>query len=248
MMAGFYLTRDVGTLFPYINAVSDGAELYGNPSFIKFRLDDCYCVLYPRYGLATPFNDRPEAVSFMESLISFLTGIQSEITTIEPNHKLFRRVSVLDILKLLPGTNCRKCGFPSCLSFAARLSMKEIGPDMCPFLGHPIAEQAVYPVYGRDGELNATVTIDMDFKKPVPDPNRPPNREMSEADSLPTPLTGREEEVLGLMAQGATNREIALHLRISPHTVKSHVIHIFNKLGVNDRTQAAVQATRQNLI
>ena len=43
-------------------------------------------------------------------------------------------------------------------------------------------------------------------------------------------------------------REISTHLEISPHTVKSHVIHIFNKVGVNDRTQAAVWATRQNLV
>ncbi|GBC61740.1 DNA-binding response regulator [Desulfonema ishimotonii] len=61
-------------------------------------------------------------------------------------------------------------------------------------------------------------------------------------------LTRRELEVLRLMAEGLANTEIAKVLSISPHTVKSHVIHIFNKLGVNDRTQAAVCATRFNLI
>jgi DNA-binding NarL/FixJ family response regulator len=61
----------------------------------------------------------------------------------------------------------------------------------------------------------------------------------------PAPLTGRELEVLRLVAQGATNAEI---LEISPHAVKSHVIHIFNKLGVSDRTQAAVWAARNALV
>jgi DNA-binding NarL/FixJ family response regulator len=65
---------------------------------------------------------------------------------------------------------------------------------------------------------------------------------------LPAPLTGRELEVLRFLARGDTNAEISLHLGISPHTVKSHVIHIFNKLGVNDRTQAAVWAARHQLI
>ena len=61
-------------------------------------------------------------------------------------------------------------------------------------------------------------------------------------------LTDRELEVLALMAEGLTNAEIARVLCLSPHTVKSHVVHIFNKLGVNDRTQAAVKAARLHLI
>jgi DNA-binding NarL/FixJ family response regulator len=54
--------------------------------------------------------------------------------------------------------------------------------------------------------------------------------------------------VLRLVAQGATNTEIADLLEISPHTVKSHVINIFNKLGVSDRTLAAVWAARNALV
>jgi DNA-binding NarL/FixJ family response regulator len=50
------------------------------------------------------------------------------------------------------------------------------------------------------------------------------------------------------MADGMSNREIARLLDISPNTVKTHVVHIFNKLGVKDRTQAAVTATRMGLI
>ncbi len=65
---------------------------------------------------------------------------------------------------------------------------------------------------------------------------------------LPAALTTRELEVLRLVAQGATNVEISQILYISPHTVKSHVIHIFNKLGVNDRTQAAVWAAKNHLV
>ena len=63
-----------------------------------------------------------------------------------------------------------------------------------------------------------------------------------------TDLTDREMQVLRFIAEGATNIEISDILSISPHTVKSHVIHIFNKLGVNDRTQAAVWATRHKLV
>ncbi len=61
-------------------------------------------------------------------------------------------------------------------------------------------------------------------------------------------LTKRELQVLRLMSQGLTNTEISGVLSISPHTVKTHVIHIFNKLGVSDRAQAAALATRLKLI
>ncbi len=63
-----------------------------------------------------------------------------------------------------------------------------------------------------------------------------------------TNLTKRELEVLKLMAKGFSNKDIAEILSISPHTAKSHVVHIFTKMGVKDRTQAAVQATHKKLL
>ncbi len=61
-------------------------------------------------------------------------------------------------------------------------------------------------------------------------------------------LTHRETEVLQLLAEGYTNQEIALSLRIGAGTVKSHVEHIISKLGASGRTQAAVLAVQQGLV
>lgn len=61
-------------------------------------------------------------------------------------------------------------------------------------------------------------------------------------------LTHRESEVLHQMAYGLTNKEIADALNISYETVKEHVQHILKKLGVSDRTQAAVWAVRKGLV
>jgi DNA-binding NarL/FixJ family response regulator len=61
-------------------------------------------------------------------------------------------------------------------------------------------------------------------------------------------LTPRELEVLRLVTEGRTNREIAGRLQISAGTVKNHVEHIIAKLGVSDRTQAAVFALRNGLL
>lgn len=61
-------------------------------------------------------------------------------------------------------------------------------------------------------------------------------------------LSPREREVLQLLAQGLTNREIARMLTVSASTIKIHVEHILAKLGVSDRTQAAVRAIELGLL
>lgn len=65
---------------------------------------------------------------------------------------------------------------------------------------------------------------------------------------IEVPLTQRESEVLRQLALGLTNKEIAAALHISYETVKEHVQHILRKVGVSDRTQAAVWAVRKGLV
>ncbi|MGH2961154.1 MAG: response regulator, partial [Solirubrobacterales bacterium] len=64
----------------------------------------------------------------------------------------------------------------------------------------------------------------------------------------PGPLSGREREVVGLIASGATNREIAQRLYLSPHTVKEHTSAIYRKLGVRNRAEAVKRAQRLGII
>ena len=68
------------------------------------------------------------------------------------------------------------------------------------------------------------------------------------AQPLAEPLSERELEVLQLLAQGASNQEIAQELIIAYDTVKRHVSHIFSKLGVNNRVQAVRQARELGLL
>jgi two-component system, NarL family, response regulator LiaR len=69
-----------------------------------------------------------------------------------------------------------------------------------------------------------------------------------QAPAMMDPLTERETEVLRLLAQGQSNKEIARSLQIVEDTVKVHVKHILAKLGVQSRTQAALCATRLGLV
>jgi len=70
---------------------------------------------------------------------------------------------------------------------------------------------------------------------------RTPEREIE-------PLTAREIEVLKLLAQGECNKDISRDLKIGEQTVKTHISHVLNKLGVASRTQAALYAIRNGLM
>jgi len=131
---------------------------------------------------------------------------------------------------------------------------------------HP-CEIRAYPVHDRHGDILYGVTIGFDISarnrrvhgKPpevhsdnsvstLRAPFPPPSSPFWKEERIYVDLTSREIEVLSLVATGLTNNDIASSLSISPHTVKSHVIHIFNKLGVSDRTQAAVRGAYLGLI
>jgi NarL family two-component system response regulator YdfI len=64
----------------------------------------------------------------------------------------------------------------------------------------------------------------------------------------PAELTDREKQVLALIVRGAQNKEIAARLGITERTVKAHLASIFNRLGVNSRTEAAAVAVRRRIV
>jgi two-component system response regulator DesR len=68
-----------------------------------------------------------------------------------------------------------------------------------------------------------------------------------QADGPATPLSGREREVLELIGEGATNREIGERLFLSPHTIKDHTTALYRKLGVRNRAEAARRAEQLGL-
>ena len=63
-----------------------------------------------------------------------------------------------------------------------------------------------------------------------------------------TSLSARESEVLGLVADGLSNQQIAQRLFVSQATIKSHLVHIFSKLDVDSRTAAVAAAIQRGLI
>jgi DNA-binding NarL/FixJ family response regulator len=88
------------------------------------------------------------------------------------------------------------------------------------------------------------------FSAEILDVLLPGSTELAGEGDLPPgePLSGRETDVLALMAEGAGNKDIAARLHISEHTVKFHVSSILNKLGAATRTEAVTRGYKEGLI
>ena len=266
-LASFRLDRNVGHLFPYINAVLDEAVYYENPEHIRFLFDGYRCFLYPDLVAAHFFESKTAAKDFIACLITFLNDIYNQKENIRPNYDQIKQIPIIDILKILPKTNCQKCGYLTCMAFAAGIIKGKVGVDKCPGLAPPISENAVYSIFDNNGNIVNSVSLQINtskLKNQIQEQHeqilmleaslKADNQNEEQGSSAQTlgkidfDLTNREIEVLKLIAQGYTNNEISSILFISPHTVKSHMINIFNKLSVNDRTQAAVLATQNHII
>jgi DNA-binding CsgD family transcriptional regulator/ArsR family metal-binding transcriptional regulator len=264
--ARFELEDDLSPLFPFINAVADQARYYEKPLYIRFLFSDRLCAFYPRQGAFAPVRDLADAMAFLPRLLNYITDVSRRSPHIVPDNKRYKPGSALEVYRLLPGSNCRSCGYATCMAFAAALSRGYTSLVKCPHLDRPLEEKATFPVYDDQGNLVRTVDLDIDtacLRRKIDRKeahiralkSRLAAYESSRAadfqaanDGLPAPLTRREVQVLRRMARGATNKEISKTLRISEHTVKSHVIHIFNKLGVNDRAQASAWGALHGLL
>ena len=125
---------DISEIFPYINADNKQARYFENPHYIQFMLNGNRCAIYKDKVIIAPFKDRESAVEFIDELTKYLNDLYRKKDSIVPDHQKYFQIPVLDIYKLLPRTNCGKCGSGTCMAFAASLSKRETPASECPEL------------------------------------------------------------------------------------------------------------------
>jgi ArsR family metal-binding transcriptional regulator len=131
--AQFKLDADVSHLFPYINAEIADAQYYEKPECILFNMAEFKISLYPDHANAAAFMDREQALSTIGKLINFLNDLDHRKDSLVPNHNRFKQPrTVLEVFKALPRTNCKKCGYPTCMAFAAAVTQNEALTGQCP--------------------------------------------------------------------------------------------------------------------
>ena len=264
--AHFKVDGDFSPLFPYIHSMANEVVHYEFPEYIQFQLDNILCSLYPPdIVVSRLFYGREQALEFAQRLIEILNELDVNKSQIKPNYRKLSRFHVSDILHFLPMTNCSECGFRTCMAFAGAISRRKANLMMCPYFPEPVNAKVIFFVNDQNSKKIKNIEVDSDLAgviiSKINDAQSTTQTQLAlkkrvkrskglrgNRDGIIFKLSGREAEVLRLITEGFTNKEMAQILKISQNTVKSHVLHIFNKLGVNDRTQAAVWAVQNELI
>jgi ArsR family metal-binding transcriptional regulator len=128
------LNEDITEVLPYLNAMLGGTEYYLDPPEVMFR----------HYGKIIKVGAREIAINALEDeedAERMLTWLKDQINeawanreNIVPKHECRRKPKLIEILKLLPRTNCKKCGRATCTVFAAQVAEGGLGPEHCPEL------------------------------------------------------------------------------------------------------------------
>jgi NarL family two-component system response regulator LiaR len=163
---------------------------------------------------------RPDVI-LMDLVMPKMDGIEAtrQIATQQPNVRILVLTSFAADDKVFPAIKAGALGY----------ILKDSGP----------AElvQAIHQVYHGQPSLEPSIALKVLYELSHPS-QQPPTAE---------PLSGRELEVLRLLAQGKSNREIAERLLIAELTVRTHVSNILGKLHLASRTQAALYALKEGL-
>jgi ArsR family metal-binding transcriptional regulator len=128
------LSDDIGEVLPYLTTVIKLCSYDDNTKILTFKRDGKGIAMYPRQIAVTKLSDREEAKQVLAELLDLINTTYENRHNIKPCYKKGGELKYLDVFKLLPGTNCRECGEPTCLAFATKLVQQEANIAQCPSL------------------------------------------------------------------------------------------------------------------
>ena len=132
-----HLNLDISTIFPYLNATLHGAVYLPEANALTWKKGG-HNIAFHAYEIATSnVEDRGEAQKELEGLIDLVNRTWERRAEIIPDTTTRQRPTPIAIYKLLPNTNCRQCGEPTCYSFALKLSVSQKKLADCPPLFEP---------------------------------------------------------------------------------------------------------------
>lgn len=125
------VSGEIYEAFPYLNAILKGC-IYNHAALtLTIKKDGKLLTLHANHITLAKIEDEREA----EEILRWLRGLVNETyekrDQIEPNYSMLAELKALDIFKLLPGTNCKKCGELTCLAFAVKLVGRDIEITKC---------------------------------------------------------------------------------------------------------------------
>jgi ArsR family metal-binding transcriptional regulator len=127
-----HLDQDISAVLPYLNAVLGGFEYLKDPPALIFRSQGKFITVHGRKIAINALRDEGEADKILAWLQREINDAWENRNGIEPSYEGAPKPKLIEILKLLPKTNCKECGEPTCMVFAARMAEGVKGLDDCP--------------------------------------------------------------------------------------------------------------------
>ena len=125
------VSEEIQEVFPYLNATMKGC-IYNHPAnTLTIRKDQKLITLHALHIALAKIEDEKEAEEILRWLKDLINETYEKRDQIEPNYSMAAELKALDVFKLLPGTNCKKCGEPTCLAFAVKLVGRDIEIVKC---------------------------------------------------------------------------------------------------------------------
>jgi ArsR family metal-binding transcriptional regulator len=129
-----HLNEDVGAVLPYLNAALGGTQYFNDPPAVMFHHYGRIIKVEGREIAINALKDGREADRILEWLKAEINQAWADRGSITPCYTGKTKPKLIDILRLLPKSNCKKCGSPTCMAFAARVMDGGRGSGHCPEL------------------------------------------------------------------------------------------------------------------
>jgi ArsR family metal-binding transcriptional regulator len=127
-----HLDQDVGEAIPYLNAVLGGFTYQKDPPSVTFKVHGKLITVHAKKIAINALKDEDEATKIIEWLKREINSAWENREKIEPLYEAAPQPKIIEILKLLPKTNCKECGQPTCMVFATQVAEGAKGVDDCP--------------------------------------------------------------------------------------------------------------------
>jgi ArsR family metal-binding transcriptional regulator len=129
-----HLTTDIADALPYLNATLRGAVYLPAAKALTWKKGG-HNIAFHAYEIATSnAADREEAERELRGLVDLVNKTWERRAEITPDHDTHQRPAPMALYKLLPQTNCKQCGEPTCYTFAFKLGASQKSLDDCPVL------------------------------------------------------------------------------------------------------------------
>ncbi len=130
-----HLDQDITEVIPYLNAVLGGFQYLKDPPSVSFKVHGKLIAVHPRMICVNALEDEAQGEKIIEWMKQEINETWERRSEIEPRFEGAPKPRVFEILKLLPKTNCRECGQPTCTVFATQVAEGGKGAADCPPLG-----------------------------------------------------------------------------------------------------------------